>query len=354
MNTLPRKRTSLREVALASKTSVATVSRVLNNTGYIAELTRVRVLKAAEELNYQPNLRAKGLRQQHSHTIGLLIPNLLNAYYTALADAISQLLTKSGYQLLLSSTRDDLALEQTTLLQLIGHDVDGLIWVPTTSDHKLVDVLLSQNIPAISIVRRVDGARLDTIVFEDLAGAHAATQYLIQLGHRRIGYIGGDVSFSSNYERWQGYLQALKEAGLDAQDELILIGSVRDTWGATAIDRLMQLADPPTAIFVGSNAIIPGVMKTLQQRGVQIPAELSLICFDDLDWFSYSNPSISAVSTSHMRIAEAAVNRLLQRIENPAETDNPPIFTRISFELILRNSTVPPRSSGSSFRQPSK
>ena len=344
MNPTSRKRTSVRDVAAAAHTSVATVSRVLNNTGYFAEETRVRVLKVAEELNYHPSLRAKGLRQKRSNTIGLLIPNLLNAYYTALADAISQLITKSGYQLMLSSTRDDPVLEQATLRQLIGHDVDGLLWVPTVGDKKTVDVLLSQDIPCVSIIRRVDGDRLDTIVFEDLAGSHAAVQYLLQLGHKRIGYIGGDISYNSNNDRWQGYRKAVQEAGLEVDEGLVKLGTVRETWGSIATGDLLCLPNPPTAIFAASNAIMPGVMKMLLQHQVEVPQEMSLICFDDLDWFTFLNPSISAVSISHKRIAESAVALLLQRIENPVDTKRPPVLMDISFELLLRKSTVVPRT----------
>jgi LacI family transcriptional regulator len=345
MNPSARKRTSVRDVAAAARTSVATVSRVLNNTGYFADETRARVLKAAEELNYHPSLRAKGLRQKRSYTVGLLIPNLLNAYYTALADAISQLLTKTGFQLLLSSTRDDPALEQATLRQLIGHDVDGLLWVPTVGDKRTVDVLLSQNIPCVSIVRRVDEDRLDTIVFEDLPGSYAAVQYLIQLGHKRIGFIGGDISYNSNNDRWQGYRKAMQAAGLPVDETLVKIGTVRDTWGSIAMDELLRMKNPPTAIFAASNAIMPGVMKMLLQHEVDVPREMSLICFDDLDWFTFSNPSISAVSISHERIAESAVALLLQRIENPEESKRPPVLMNISFELLLRKSTVVPRGS---------
>jgi len=344
MNPPGRKRTSVRDVAAAAHTSVATVSRVLNNTGYFAKATRASVLKAAEDLNYQPSLRAKGLRQKRSNTIGLLIPNLLNAYYIALADAISQLITKSGYQLLLSSTRDDPALEQSTLRQLIGHDIDGLLWVPTVGDRKTVNMLLTQNIPCVSIVRRVDGDRLDTIIFEDLAGSYAAVQYLIQLGHKRIGFIGGDINYNSNNDRWLGYRKAMQEAGLPVEEPLIKVGTVRDTWGSVATDDLLSMQEPPTAIFAASNAVMPGVMKTLLQHEVEVPNEMSLICFDDLDWFTFSNPSISAISISHRRIAESAVALLLQRIENSDEGKRPPVLMKISFELLLRKSAVAPRT----------
>jgi LacI family transcriptional regulator len=337
-----RRRPNLKDVAALAGTSVATASRVLNNTGYIAGDTRIRVLQAAESLNYQPNLRAKGLRRGSSHTIGVLIPNLLNAYYTALADSISLLLTQNGYQLLLSSTRDDPAIESETLRTMIGHDVDGLIWVPTDATPKLLDYLQSQKTPAISIVRCVSGNVLDTIVFEDFLGSQAATQHLIQLGHKRIGFIGGDVNHSSNSERWQGYLAALRAASLPVDESLVKLGLVRSTWGSLAANELLQLSTPPTAIYVASNAIMAGVMKTLRQHSIHIPEQLSLICFDDLDWFSYFSPPISAVATSHERIAESAVDLLLRRIQEPYDPERIPVTVQVSFELVIRNSTAPP------------
>jgi LacI family transcriptional regulator len=273
----------------------------------------------------------------------LLIPNLLNAYYTALADDISQLLNNCGCQLLLSSTRDDPEVEQAVFRQMIGHDVDGLIWVPTQGEKKLLDTLASRRIPAVSVVRRVEEDRLDTIVFEDYAGAQAATRHLLELGHQRIGFIGGDITYSSNYDRWQGYLKATDEAGLNMVPELAKLGHLREAWGSIASDELLGLPDPPTAMFVASNSIMPGVMKSLRQHELSIPEDVSLICFDDLDWFTFSRPPISAVSSSHYRLAEAAVSLLLQRVNSPAEFEKPPLFMQVSFELILRASTAQPK-----------
>jgi LacI family transcriptional regulator len=334
------KRPGLKEVAEAAQTSVASASRVLNNTGYISEETRARVLRAALSLNYYPNLRAKELRQQRSHFIGLLIPNLLNTYYTTLADAISQLLADRGYQLMLSSTRDDPGIQESTLRQLIGHDVAGLIWVPAAPDKKLLKYLVDQHIPTVAIVRKVEGNLLDTIVFEDFDGSRAGTQHLIDLGHRRIAYIGGDIKFKSNLDRWQGFLKAIEAAGLPVDESLHKLGTLRATWGSIAAEELLSLPNPPTAIFVASNAIMAGVMRTLQQNRVRVPEEISLICFDDLDWFSFSNPPISAVATSYQRLAEDAIELLQRRIENAAETDMPPVEIRIGFELVVRRSTA--------------
>ncbi len=334
------KRASLKDVAALAGTSVATASRVLSGKGYASPTARERVLEAARQLSYHPNLRARGLRQRSSYGIGLIIPNLLNAYYTALADVISQLLARSGYHLLLSSTRDDPLLEQAIVHDMIGQDVAGLIWVPSSCDRELVDYLLRQRMPAVSIVRRVPGDVLDTVVFADYDGSYAATRYLIRWGHRAIGYIGGDVRYSSNHARWQGYLAALREAGLPVDEQLVKLGTALSAWGEAAASELLCLPSPPTAIFVASNAIMPGVIKVLRRHEVAIPEEMSLICFDDVDWFSFSVPPITAVQISHARLAETALDLLLKRIE---DLDRPPSYVEIDFELVVRSSTGPPR-----------
>jgi LacI family transcriptional regulator len=338
-----RKRANLRDVAAAARTSVATVSRVLNDSGYYSDRIRMRVKKAAEKLNYQPNLRAKSLRQRRSNTVGLLIPNLLNQYYTALADDISQLLHRHGYQLLLSSTRDDPGIEQAAFLQMIGHDVDGLIWVPTSGDRKLTDTVLNRRIPAVTIVRKLPGNPLSTIVFEDLAGAKAATHHLIQLGHTRIGLIGGDEAHSSNHDRLQGYLEALHEASIAPDPALIKMGSTIGNRGLFAAQELLRLPAAPTALFVASNALMPQVMTSLRQNSVRIPEWISLICFDDLEWFMFSEPPISAIAINHTLLAEAAVDLILNLVQNPGDMDNRPMFMQISYELLLRASTAAPR-----------
>lgn len=337
-----RRRASLKDVAALAETSTATASRALSGKGYVAAETRDRVLGAAKELNYHPNLRARDLRQQSSRNIGLIIPNLLNAYYTALADTASYLLAEHGYQLLLSSTRDDPDVEQEILYDMIGQDVAGLIWVPSAPGEDLLDYLQSQNIPAVSIVRRVPKDRVDTVVFQDFDGSRAATQHLIGLGHHRIGYIGGDVRHSSNNARWQGYLAAMQEAELPIDESLIKLGTPRSTWGEVATLDLLHLPSPPTAIFAASNAIMPGVLRVLRRHHVVVPDEMPLICFDDVDWFSFSIPPITAISISHAKLAETAIGLLLRRIEDTGEIEKPPIFMEINFEFALRGSTAPP------------
>ena len=337
------KRPSLKDVARMAGTSTATASRAISGKGYVSAETRARILDTVQKLNYQPNLQARALLQRSSCTIGLVIPNLLNVYYTALADSLSQLLHARGYHLLLASTREDPEVEQSMLYDMVGRAVDGLIWVPSDASPALLEYLLDQHTPAVSIVRRVPGDLLDAIVFEDFAGSQAATRHLLSLGHARIGYIGGDIRYSSNYDRWQGHLDTLKEAGVAADESLVKLGSARSLWGEMATNELLRLPEPPTAIFVASNAIMPGVLKTLRLHNIRLPEEMSLICFDDMDWFSYSIPSITAVTTNPMRFAEAVVDLIMKRIQTPKGLDEPPVLIQINFELVLRRSTVPPR-----------
>lgn len=337
------KRPSLKDVAALAGTSTATASRAISGKGYVAGETRLRVLDAVQELSYQPNLQARALRKRSSLTIGLVIPNLLNAYYTALADSLSQLLYERGYHLLLASTRDDPEIEQDMLYDMVGRAVDGLIWVPSSTSPALLGYLLEQHAPAVSIVRRIPNDKLDAIIFEDFEGSKSATRHLISLGHERIGFIGGDIRYSSNNDRWKGYLRAMDEAGIKTEEFLVRLGTTRSLWGELATSELLSLGMPPTAIFVASNAMMPGVLKTLRQHAVRLPEEMSLICFDDLDWFSYSIPSITAITTDHVRFAEATVDLLMNRIEMPRGIDEPSALIRINFELVLRQSTVPLR-----------
>jgi LacI family transcriptional regulator len=308
----------------------------------------------ANELGYHPNLRARELRQRSSCCVGLIIPNLLNAYYTALADAASQLLTESGYQLMLSSTRDDPDIERSIVDDMIGQDVAGLIWVPTAPDEVLLDSLQNHHIPTVAIVRRVPQDRIDTVVFQDFDGSYAATQHLIDLGHRRIGYVGGGVQHSSNNARWQGHLAAIRGANLPVDKSLIKLDAPRSVWGEVATSDLLQLSDPPTAIYAASNAIMPGVIRTLRQHSIAVPAQMSLVCFDDVDWFSFSAPPITAISISHARLADMAINLLLKRIDDSSEDERLPVFLEGNFELILRSSTGSPRQGPLSVANPDR
>jgi LacI family transcriptional regulator len=338
------RRASLKDVAELAGISVSTVSRVISGKGYVSEKVRSAVQAAAKQLNYQPNLRARSLRQRSSGGIGLIIPNLLNVYYTAMAHSISKLLAARGYYLLLAETDNDPETEGEVLQAMVGQAVDGLLWVPTAPDQERIGYLVDMHIPVVSLVRRVPGDTVDTVVFEDFAGSVAATQHLIDLGHERIAFIGGDVEFSSNRLRWEGFEHTMRRAGLPHSRELLKLGTIRDTFGSAAVSELLRLPAPPTAIFVASNPIMSGVIRMLRQHGVHPPQQMSLVCFDDVDWFSFSTPPITAVRVAHTRLAETAVDMLVRRIDEADRPEPPPNLVEIYCELVMRRSSAPPRT----------
>lgn len=338
------KRPGLKDVAALAGTSIATASRALSGTGYVAPETRTRVLEAAQQVNYQPDLRARSLRQRTTHSIGLIVPNLLNAYFTAWADAIVQLLAAKGYHLLLSSTQDDPEIENAIVRDMVGQVVDGLIWVPTSPRQELLDHIVRLRIPAVAILRRVPADVLDTVVFEDYAGSTAATHHLLDLGHQRIGYIGGGIQFSSNQDRWQAFLAAMGKANLPTDLAIVREGPLTSSWGFLATGDMLRRPSPPTAVFVGSNAFMPGVMRALRQHDIEIPREISLVCFDDIDWFSFSTPPITSVKIGHRLLAETAIDVLMSRIKEEGDEESPPRFVETHYELVVRGSTAPPRS----------
>lgn len=335
----------LKDVARLAKTSIATASRAISGRGYIDEKTKNAVLEAAKILNYQPNLQARNLRQQSSRIIGLIIPNLLNAYYTTLAESLSGSLYDQGHHLWLASTQDDPAIEKDMIHDMLGYPVEGLIWVPSEgNDSNMLNYIKERHIPTVSIVRRVHNDLLDTIVFQDFDGTEMAIQHLINLGHKRIAYIGGDTRHSSNYDRWEGYIAAIEAAGLPRDDQLIKLGSNWNTLGEMAANELFQLPEKPTAIFVASNAIMPGVLRIIQRYQLKIPGDISLICFDDLDWFAFYAPPITAITHDHSKLANTAIDLLMKRIIGDKEQRMPstPLFITIDFNLVLRKSTAPP------------
>jgi LacI family transcriptional regulator len=337
------RRATLKDVAGLAGTSVATASRVLSGAGQASAGTRRRVTDAAAALSYQPNLQARALRQQASRSVGLILPSLGNAYYAALADSISQILAGRGYHLLLSPTCDDPQAESDTLRDMVGQNVGGLMVVPCALDAEAVAHLREQDIPTVVMVRRVPGDGVDTVIFEDFAGAHAAAKYLLSLGHRAIGYIGGDLCYSSNQARRLGFLAGMREYGVEADESLTRMGALQSIWGALAALDLLRSARPPTALFVASNILMPGVMRTLQSQRVSVPDEVSLVCFDDVEWFSLTVPTITAVSSSHARMADTAATLLLDRMEKPDQRQRPAALLEIGYELVLRNSTAAPR-----------
>lgn len=305
---------TLRDVARAANVSIATASRALTGTGLASPATQKRLIEVAAELGYRPNTFARGLKTKSSQLIGLAVHNLENASFRVLASVVQARMRALGYQVILSITSDDPEQERATLATLSDHSIDGLIVVPTGANGPQLLSMENAGIPVICVVRRDEGATLESVLAADPEGAYAGTRHLLALGHRRIGLIVGRADTTSGKERLAGYVRALNEAGLPVDPDLIHAGRYEPETGVAGANAFLSLPEPPTAIFVANHESSLGVLRVISERGIGVPDELSLLCYEDTPWFEWQRPALSVVDSGASEMANLVVDRLTQRM----------------------------------------
>ena len=326
---------TLRDVALAAKVAISTASRALAGGGLTSRATEQRVQRIAAELGYRPNTLARSLKTRSSRMIGLVVHNLTNASFRTLAEVAQQRLRAEGYQVLLCITADDAAQEAETINTLMDQRVDGLIICPTGDNGALLGELDRSGTPVIGVIRRDEAAALETVLAADPEGAFAGTRHLLALGHRRIGLIVGRQETTSGRERLAGYRRALQEAGIAFDPALIHSGRYEPETGLAGCASLLDMAEPPTALFVANHESSLGVLRGLAERNLMVPDDISLLCYEDVPGFEWQRPAISVVDSGAQPMAELATDRLLQRLRGSVSTSNE---YRIGAKLIERQS----------------
>lgn len=311
---------TLRDVARAADVSIATASRALAGSSLTNHATQRHVIQVAAALGYRTNTFARALKTKRSRLIGLSIHNLENASFQVLASVVQTRMQSLGYQVILSISSDDAEQEREIFRTLVDHSVDGLIAVPTGANGAQLLAMEHAEIPVICAVRRVEGATLESVLAADLDGAYTGTRHLLELGHRRIGLIVGMSDTTSGKERLAGYKRALQEAGLPVDAALIQAGRYAPETGVVAANALLAMASPPSAIFVANHESSLGVLRVISERGLSIPADLSLLFYEDSPWFEWQRPAISVVDSGATEMANLAVDRLMQRLGGVANS----------------------------------
>ncbi|MGR6318941.1 LacI family DNA-binding transcriptional regulator [Micromonospora soli] len=329
----------LRQVAAVSGVSLSTASRALSGSGRVSDATRQRVRRVAEDLGYRPNALARGLRTSHSRLIGLVVTNLVNASFHAIAEVVHNRLKLSGYHLVLCITGGDVEEERAYVETLRDHNVDGVIVVG--SDATAVEQLRATGIPTVHLARQPRQPAGDCVLGADLEGAREATRYLLGLSHRRIALVAGPSAVTSGYERLAGYRLAMDEAGVPCRDELIFQGPLEPASGVQAVARLIALPARrrPTAVLVTNHESAFGLLPTLRERRVRIPDDLSVLCYEDADLLRWWDPAITVMNNNAARMGELAVNILLERIAAKPGADGA-MWTeyRVGAQLVVRDS----------------
>jgi len=326
---------TLHELAKAAGCSVSTVSRALNNGDHpVNDLTRERILALANELGYRPNMTARGLKTDRTFTIGLVVYNIASAFTPVLIRGIQDYLKQRDYFSIIISTDWDPDLESEAVHQLISRSIDGVIFVETWRDESNNTLDLA-NKPYAYVYRLFDGEYSNSVVVDDLHGAHLAVEHLVKLGHQRIAFINGPHGWAASKERLAGYQEVLAEAGLASDPALIEEGTWEVQSGYQAAKNFLALPNRPTAIFAANDLMALGAIYAIQDEGLNVPQDVAIVGYDDRDLASFSNPTLTTICPPSFEMGQLAAQLILDRLENQVEIKDP---IRVRGKLIVRES----------------
>ncbi len=306
---------TMRTVANHAQVSVATVSAVMNGSKPVSPALTDRVRASIAALEYHPNTLARSLKQRRSRTLGLVLSDITNPFFTTLVRAVEDTARNRGYTLLLGNTDEQAEKEATYVELLYSRQVDGLILVASAGDHAYLPDLLAAGFSVVCVDRSLVSLGVDSVLTDNIAGAAEAVRHLVICGHRRVGIVMGLPGVTSTYQRLAGYRQALAEAGIREDDALIRSGNSRIGGGEAQTAALLDLPEPPTALFVTNNLMTIGAMRVILDRGLRCPEDIALIGFDDFEWASVFRPRLTTVRQPVYEIGATATRLLLDRIE---------------------------------------
>ncbi|MCH4898851.1 MULTISPECIES: LacI family DNA-binding transcriptional regulator [Pseudomonas] len=328
---------TIKDVAALAGISYTTVSHVVNKTRPVSEEVRLKVEAAIKSLDYVPSAVARSLKAKTTATIGLLVPNSLNPYFAELARGIEDYCERNGYCVILCNSDDNPDKQRSYLRVLLEKRIDGLIVASAGGDSGLAQGLAGVKTPMVIVDRGLEGVDADLVRIDHEYGAYLATRHLLELGHRDIATIGGPTSTSVAQMRQAGFARALKEAGVEVAPSRMLESDFTSTGGYNAASVLLE-HNPPSAIFAGNDMIGIGVLRAAAERNVRVPAELSVIGFDDIQMSRYVYPALTTVGQSILQLGEMAAEVLLRRIATPDLATDQRIVTP---SIVLRESTAP-------------
>jgi LacI family transcriptional regulator, galactose operon repressor len=309
-------RVTMREVAGKAGVSAMTVSRVINDSRGVSEDARRRVEAAIAELGYVPNRVASGLIRRKSGAIGLIVPDVANPFFTLVVRGAEEVAWRAGYHVILCNTQADLERERGYLEDMVAFQVEGLLIAPVGQRSKSnLRIPRKNGVPFVLIDRSLDGYHGDLVQGDSVAGARRLVEHLIGLGHRRIAMVSEPGEVSTARDREQGYRQALEQAGIPFRAEFLALSSAIDPRAAhDATLALLALREPPTAIFSVNNIAVVGVAEALRQRGLAVPADFALVCFDDIEHASRFHPFLTVMAQPAETFGTIATQLLLDRL----------------------------------------
>ncbi len=311
-----------------------TVSRTINGHPYVSEKTAKKIRAAIRQLDYRPNHAARMLTGQLSRSIGLIVPDLADPFFSVVSQAVQETARESGYLVWLAASNDDPAIEAAQVEQMTHHPVDGILLVPVDSKHKYLKTVAESATPVVTIDRPIEIATSDSVGVENRAGARMAVEHLIRHGYKRIVCVATNTHLLTIKERLIGYEECMREAKLPRLKTTTRLISQTDA--KPALKELFESRTPPDALFSVNNASTIWVIEALREMKIQIGRDVALVGFDDVDFYSLITPPITAIRQPASELGHMSARLLLQRIKGEFTASS--VRTVLPVTLVVRES----------------
>ena len=318
--------------------SSATVSHVINSSRYVAPETRKNVLRAIKDLRYRRDGIARSLRRSSTGTIGIMVSDISNPFFAELVRGLEDVIYARGEQnnVILCNTDEDVEKERRYLDVLLEKRIDGLVIAPAGGNRAYLRELILKGMPVVLADRVLSGVGADAVVVNNREASREATAYLNGLGHRRVGILKAALSASSIEERFSGFREALESVGVSLSAELVVVSRSDIEAACQAARHLLDVPDPPSAVFATNNFMTLGLMRTIAERGMSCPENLSIVGFDDFPWATAFRPHLTVVSQPAYAIGREAALLLFARLGEGK--DAPPVTKVLRAKLLIRES----------------
>lgn len=330
-----RNRPTMKDVADAAGVGLGTVSRVFANQGNVSAAARARVEAAADRLNYRPSALGRGLKSQRTNNIGLIVADISNNFYGEFAEGVLAEAKTMGMHVIVCASGENEASEREYIDVLIEQRVEGIVAFPTGTNTDTWRLAEKLGIPVVFADRTVPDLNFPAVVVDNAAGSRRLTEYLLALGHRRIGYLGGPLALTTASQREEGFYQAHAEYGLQVIPQMVVRGRfTRDTAYASAL-RLLDAKPGPTALVAANNVLGEAVFAAIRDHGLRVPEDISMVMFDDVPWASLIRPAMTVIAQPAWQMGQAAARLVV----TPAAEQ--PRLQVVPTEMIIRGSARP-------------
>lgn len=332
--------TTISDIAKAAGVSLATVSRVLNNSGYVKLETKEKILKIMKDYNYTPSAIARSLSKKQTNTIGVIVPDITNPFYGEVFRGINKVAEDNNFNIILCDSHESIQKEIRSIQSLREHRIRGLLITPTScEDDQNVDCLNELNnlgIPVVLIDGHLKHSNFSGVFVDNLESSYNAVNSLIHEGHTKIAVITGRMNSKSAQERLNGYKRALAENNIQINDDYIFYGDYTLESGYNLTNKIIELHNGPTAIFTSSNQMTIGAVKSIREKNLSFPEDIALISFDRIDLFNIIGLDISYIDGPTTELGEIGMNLLLEALNSDDKVDVQTITLKSS--LVLKGS----------------